>query len=137
MTRLLAPLLVPAVIIPAASLLAILFTAWLCHKLGLGGDVRIASRADALRLAHEAGFAATDAAVDRWGTAALTRDDQGAFTVIRRHGAHFAARPLPPPIDGRLNQRWLTLTPDPSFGPVTLDLGDEAASWTAALRNAR
>jgi len=114
---------------------SVLALAGLAHVLKLGGDVRLSGRDEALRLAAEQGFDAQDIAVDRAGMAALARDATGRFLLIRRHGVHFVARQLVHPIDGRLDQRYLTLgTGERSFGRITLDLGDDAAVWAASLR---
>jgi hypothetical protein len=100
-------------------------TAWL---LGLGGDLRLSGEVDVRRIAADAGFDVHAMALDRAGLAALVRDRADRVFLIRRHGAHFVAERLTPPIDGRLDHRFLTL------GRTTLDLGDDAAIWAASLR---
>src|SRR3546814_5890242 len=54
-----------------ASLVAVLFIAWLVGKMGLGADPRIADEAHAIRLAEEAeaGFCGIEVARDRAGFA--------------------------------------------------------------------
>ncbi|MEQ1689536.1 MAG: hypothetical protein ABL874_13270, partial [Sphingopyxis sp.] len=55
-----------------ASIIAILFIAWLAMLMGLGGDVRIGDEEQARRLANEAvdGFIPVEVGVDRAGMAA-------------------------------------------------------------------
>ncbi len=120
-----------------ASLAAILLLAWGCQKLGLGGDIRIRDAAEARRLAREAvcGFEAADLALDRAGIAALLRDRQGRVMLLRRHGAHFAARLLDSHAFARLDRNFLTIgSGEAAFGSVTLDLGDQAQVWAGSLR---
>ncbi|MBK6802767.1 MAG: hypothetical protein IPG83_15160 [Novosphingobium sp.] len=121
----------------AVSLIAILLLALLARQLGLGGDVRLRTRAQALDEAAAAlgGFEAVDVALDRAGIGALLRDSQGRVLLLRRHGAQFAARLLDSHADTRLDRNFLTIgTGDTSFGKVTLDLGDKAQVWAASLR---
>lgn len=120
-----------------ASLAAILLLAWACRKLGLGGDVRLRDEVEVRRLASEAlcGFEATDLALDRAGIGALLRDSGGRVMLLRRHGAHFAARLLDSHAFARLDRNFLTIgTGETSFGSVTLDLGDQAQVWAGSLR---
>jgi hypothetical protein len=120
-----------------ASLAAILLLAWGCRKLGLGGDVRLRDEAEARRLAGEAlcGFEAAELALDRAGIAALLRDTQGRVMLLRRHGAHFAARLLDSHAFARLDRNFLTVgTGEKSFGSVTLDLGEQAQVWAGSMR---
>ena len=120
------------------SVAAILALAFICARLGLGGDVRIGSEEVARQLAREAlcGFEPEDLALDRAGIGALLRDGQGRVMLLRRHGAHFAARLLDNHASTRLDQNFLTLGTDERwFGQVTLDLGDKAQSWASSLRH--
>ncbi len=120
-----------------ASLAAILLLAWGCGKLGLGGDVRLQGEGEARRLAAEAlcGFEAAELALDRAGIGALLRDGQGRVMLLRRHGAHFAARLLDSHAYARLDRNFLTIgTDETTFGSVTLDLGDQAQVWAGSLR---
>lgn len=122
------------------SLLAILALFWLAHRLRLGGDARIAGDDEARRLADEAvcGFDARDVAIDRSGLAALLRDGEGRVLLLRRHGAHFAARLLDAQASARVTEGGLTLaTPDRRFGSVTLDLGGQAPDWAARIAQAK
>lgn len=122
---------------PAVSLLAILALAWLAHGLRLGEDVRIRSEDHARQLASEAvcGFDAADLALDRAGIGALLRDTSGRVMLIKRHGAHFAARLLDTHANARLDRNFLTIgSGDKTFGQVTLDLGDKAQIWAGSLR---
>lgn len=119
------------------SLVAILFAFWLAGQLGLGGDVRIRSEAEARVLADNAicGFEPVDLAIDRAGIGALLRDAGGRVLLLRRHGAHFASRLLDSHAGIRLDRNFLTLaTNDRHFGAVTLDLGPQAQVWAASLR---
>ena len=119
------------------SLAAILLLAWIARKLRLGEDVRIAGEEHARRLAEEAicGFAAKDLALDRAGIGALLRDTHGRVLLLRRHGAHFAARLLDSHAFARLDRNLLTIgTGEQTFGTITLDLGDQAQVWASSLR---
>lgn len=119
------------------SVIGVLALAWICLRLGLGSDVRIASEDDARRLAAEAlcGFEAHDLALDRAGIGALLRDAQGRVMLLRRQGAHFAARLLDSHAFARLDRNFLTIgTGESTFGQVTLDLGDKAQVWASSLR---
>lgn len=120
-----------------ASLLAILGLAWLARRLDLGTDVRIGDEAEARRLAAEAlcGFDAEDLALDRAGIGALLRDHHGRIMLLKRHGAHFAARLLDSHAHARLDRNFLTIgSGESTFGQVTLDLGDKAQVWASSLR---
>ncbi len=110
------------------SLIAVLALAGVARWLGLGGDVRIADRDHALRIANDNGFDAEDIVVDRAGIAALGRDAGGRYFLLRRHGVHFIGHRLAAPLDARLDQRFLTI------GKTTLDLGESASVWAASLR---
>lgn len=119
------------------SLLAILALAWLAHRMGLGGDTRIADEVHARALADEAmcGFEPVDVVIDRAGMGALLRDAHGRVLLLRRHGTHFASRLLDSYAHARLDRNFLTLaTADKRFGSVTLDLGQKAPEWAASLR---
>lgn len=119
------------------SLLAILALFWLAHRLRLGGDRRIRTEEQARELADEAlcGFEAEEIALDRSGHGALLRDAQERVLLLRRHGAHFAARLIDRRASVRLDRNALTIaTPDTSFGTVTLDLGPAAQHWAASFR---
>lgn len=119
------------------SLIAVLFLAGVSRWLQLGGDVRIRSESEARRLADEAicGFEPVDLTLDRAGIGALMRDAGGRVMLIRRHGAHFAARLLDSHAGVRLDRNFLTLeSSDPHFGSVTLDLGPRAAEWAGSFR---
>ena len=120
-----------------ASLAAILLLAWLSRWLGLGRDVRLQDEAEARQLAQAAlcGFVAAELVIDRAGIGALLRDQQGRVMLLRRHGAHFAARLLDSHAFARLDHNFLTVgTGEVRFGQITLDLGDQAAVWASSLR---
>ena len=120
-----------------ASLAAILLLALLSRWLGLGRDVRLRDEAEARQLAQAAlcGFVPAELAIDRAGIGALLHDNQGRVMLLRRHGAHFAARLLDSHAFARLDRNFLTVgTGEARFGQITLDLGDQAAVWASSLR---
>jgi hypothetical protein len=122
----------------AGSLLAIYALYLLARKLGLGGDTRIrdAAHADAIVRESLIPFAAADIIVDRAGMAALLRDATGQMVLVRKHGAHFVASPVPPDAEARLDKHFLTLRlPPPAAAQVTLNLGEKAQYWAAAMRH--
>jgi hypothetical protein len=119
------------------SLIAILALYGISRALKLGGDVRIRDEDHARSLAEAAicGFTATDVALDRARIGALLRDATGRVLLIRRHGAHFAARLVTSHAGVRLDRHFLTIaTDEPRFGAITLDLGADAQAWAASLR---
>lgn len=119
------------------SLLAVLLLALLARQLGLGGDVRIRDQDHARRLACEAewGFEAVEVGLDRAGIGALLRDDQGRVLLLRRHGAHFAARQVESHKGIRLDRNFITIPAcGPNFAGLTLDLGVMAQTWAGSLR---
>ena len=95
-----------------ASLVAVLFIAWLVGKIGLGSDPRIADAAHAIRLAEEAeaGFGGVDVARDRAGFAAIVQNAEGRMMLVRAHGNFFAARPVDASVEGRHDKDSLTWT---------------------------
>ncbi len=123
-----------------ASLVAVLFIAWLVGRMGLGADPRIEDAAHAIRLAEEAeaGFRGTEVARDRAGFAAIVRNAEGRMMLVRAHGNHFAARQVDAATVGRLDKDFLTLTmPEKTFGAVTLQLGKDAGMWASRMRELR
>jgi hypothetical protein len=123
-----------------ASLVAVLFIAWLVRAMGLGADPRIADAAHAIRLAEVAvaGVGGIEVARDRAGFAAIVRNAAGRLLLIRALGNHFAARPVDASVVGRLDKDFLTLTtPERTFGSVTLQLGKEAGMWASRMREFR
>ncbi len=121
-----------------ASLVAVLFIAWLVGKIGLGSDPRIADAAHAIRLAEEAeaGFQGVEVARDRAGFAAIVQNAEGRMMLVRAHGNFFAARPVDAGVIGRLDKDFLTLTmPEKTFGAVTLQLGKDAGMWASRMRD--
>lgn len=121
-----------------ASLVAVLFIAWLVGRMGLGADPRIVDATHAIRLAEEAeaGFKGIEVARDRAGFAAIVRDAEGRMMLVRAHGNFFAARPVDAAVVGRLDKDFLTLTmPDRTFGAVTLQLGKDAGMWASRMRD--
>lgn len=103
------------------SLAGVLGLALVARLLRLG-ESRIASADDACRIAEEmlAGFVAGRAIVSRDGNAALVAGN-GTVAVLKRHGAHVAARRLVPPIAIRDAVEGATIeTGERLFGAVTL-----------------
>jgi hypothetical protein len=131
-------MIVEQLIATTASLIAILVLAGLAHWLGLGGDVRISDAEHAKRIAFESlyGFVGVDAAVDRAGYSALVKDAENYHALIYRLGNKFVTRRVHPPIEGRLDQKFLTLDlREPGIAPVTLNLGPIAQYWASGLRH--
>ena len=123
-------------LITCGSLIAILFLAWFSARLGLGGEPRIRDEDHARELADDAlcGFTSTDIAIDRNGTAALLRDEAGRVMLLRRHGAHFAARLLEPSATISFERDRVIVAPvDRWFGPAALDFGATAPRWISEL----
>lgn len=129
--------MIPAVVQLGGSLVAIMLLAWLAGMLGLGGDVRLRDKGEAVALARTAicDFTPVDIILDRAGIGALLRDGEGRVMLLRRHGVHFAARLITNHEGSRLDRNLLTVaTGDRFFGSVTLDLGPEAQTWAGSLR---
>ena len=123
-------------LIIAGSLVAILLLSWLSARFGLGGQPRIRDENHARELADDAlcSFAPTQIAIDRDGAAALLRDDAGRVMLLRRHGAHFAARLLERSATVRLDRDQVTVAPgDRWFGVTALNLGAKAPRWISEL----
>lgn len=124
----------------AASLVAVFAVAWLVKGMKLGGEARIRDAAHAIQLAEESevGFGGTDVALDKAGFAAIVRNAEGRQMLIRAHGVQFAAREVDARFTGRLDKNFLTLvTPEKSFGSVTLHLGKDAGLWASRMRDLR
>jgi hypothetical protein len=122
----------------AVSLAAVLALGWFARWMGLGGDVRIANQAQAMRIAYDGiyGFSGVDAAIDRAGYSALVRDREGRHVLIMVKGNKFVTRIVTPPIEGRLDHKLLTIDlREPDCAPVTLNLGDKAQYWASGLRH--
>jgi hypothetical protein len=120
------------------SLVAVMGMVGFAKWLGLGAEVRIQGEVQAKQIAydHLNGFTATDAIVDKAGYAALVKDAENQHVLIRTHGTHFVTRMVYPPIEGRLDQKFLTIDlQEPDFAPVTLNLGDAAQYWASGLRH--
>jgi hypothetical protein len=120
------------------SIIAILLVSLLAAKLKLGGDMRIVDEDHACELAEDAlfGYIPVDIAIDRAGMGALLRDASGRIMLLRRHGAHFAARLLDDHGFTRLNRNFLTIANgEKQFGAFTLDLGENAQVWASSLRH--
>lgn len=126
-----------ALILLAGSTVAVLLLVLLARVLGLGGDPRLREEASVRVLANAFidGFEPVELALDRAGIGALLRDAKGRVMLIRRHGAHFAARLLDRHTDARLDHHFLTIaTGERSFGAITLDLGAQAQVWAGSFR---
>ena len=118
------------------SLVAILVLAAIAWALGLGRGPEIEDSEDAMRLAREAdsSFVPCEAHVAEGGDGAILADGQGRIMVLRRHGAHFAARMLERGATARIEGSDLVVSPaDPRFGQVTLAIGDKAHTWAARI----
>lgn len=121
----------------AGSLVAIIALAALAWKLRLGDGARLHDKESARRLAGEAlcGFEACEIVLDRAGIGALLRDREGRVMLLKRHGAHWAARLLDSHAHARLDRQFLIVaTAEKTFGAITLDLGPDAQVWAASLR---
>jgi hypothetical protein len=120
------------------SLLAVLALGWLARWFKLGGDFRIRDGDHAKQLAMTAiyGFEAVDAAVDRAGGSALLKDADNHHMLLAVKGNNIVARMITPEMAGRLDQKFLTINVgEPSFPPITLNLGDQAQYWASGLRH--
>lgn len=120
------------------SLAAVLVMAGVARWLKLGDDMRIADADHAKAIAFDTlyGFQAVDAAIDRAGYSALVKDVLNRHALIYKLGAHFVVRMINPPVEGRLDQRFLTIDlAEPGVAPVTLNLGEAAQYWAAGLRH--
>ncbi|MBN8501129.1 MAG: hypothetical protein J0M19_08270 [Sphingomonadales bacterium] len=129
--------MLPLLVQFAASLAAILALAGAARWMGLGQDVRLRDESHARQLANAAvsDFEAASLTLDRARTGALLRDGNGRVMLLRRHGAHFAARLLDNHAFARLDRNFLTIgTGETAFGSVTLDLGDQAQVWASSFR---
>src|SRR3546814_2902596 len=123
-----------------ASLVIVLFVAWLVGKMGRGADPRNENEAHAIRLAEEAeaGCRGVEGARDRAGFAAIVRNAEGRMMLVRAHGNHFAARPVDASVIGKLDKDFLILTtPERTFGAVTLQLGRDEGMWASRMREFR
>ncbi|GAB5348897.1 hypothetical protein [Alteriqipengyuania sp. 357] len=126
----------PALLQLLGSLVAILVLAGIARALKLGGAPEIADEDHAMRLAREAdsGFTPAEAARSRDASGAILADAQGRIMVLRRHGAHFAARVLQPGARARAEGDLLVVaTTERRFGEVTLALGQAARTWESRI----
>ncbi|MFM9851622.1 MAG: hypothetical protein ACKVOJ_02275 [Sphingomonadaceae bacterium] len=131
-------MLVAQLITSAASLVAILALAGLARWLGLGAEVRIIDADHAKQIAYETlyGFNAVDAVVDRAGYSALLKDADSRHALIYCLGNKFVSRLVHPSVEGRLDQKFLTLNlHEADVAPVTLNLGSAAQHWASGLRH--
>jgi hypothetical protein len=120
------------------SLFAVVALGWLARRLGLGEEARIRDEDHAKAIAFDAlyGFEAIDVAVDRAGYAALLKDRLNRHALICAKGGNFVARLVLPPVEGRLDQKLLTIDlQEPDFDPITLNLGEAAQYWASGLRH--
>jgi hypothetical protein len=120
------------------SLLAVFALGWLARAMGLGQDARLTDAAHALKIADEGqyGFVGVDVAIDLAGYSALVKDADSRHVLIHSKGGHFVTWSLQPPIEGRLDQKLLTIDlKQPDFDPVTLNLGEKAQYWASGLRH--
>lgn len=120
----------------SGSLVAIVAMTLAARWLGLGIEPHIADQDHARRLADEAcfGFQPADIAISQDGAAAVLHGQDDRLMVIRRHGNHFVARLIGPPVSCRLDRQKLILrSGETMFGEVALDLGDRAAAWADTI----
>jgi len=125
----------PALLQFLGSLVAILALAGIAGWLGLGGDRRITSEAEARILADEAvsGFSPVATAVDAGGQAAVLHDAQGRVLILRRHGAQFAGRLLDEGATAAADGQCLQVdTGEVRFGSVMLQVKDPQA-WVRTI----
>ncbi len=129
----------PLILQTAGSLIAILALAGLARWMKLGGTPLLDSQESVRRAAQEVddGFEAVAIACDAQGHAALVRDADGQFMLIKRHGNRFAGRVLGPGARARLRDDLgkAALEVDPGevrFGKVILDLPDPG-TWADAI----
>jgi hypothetical protein len=121
-----------------ASLIAVFALGWLARQLGLGGDHRIRDEDHAFQIAFDGqyGFRGVAAAIDLAGYSALVKDADNHHLLINAKGNQFITRVVRPPIEGRLDQKFLTLDlQEPDMAPVTLNLGEKAQFWASGLRH--
>ncbi|HEY0595061.1 hypothetical protein [Sphingopyxis sp.] len=121
----------------SGALVAIVVMTLTARWLGLGIEPHIADPEHARRLAHEAhfGFQPVDIAISQDGIAALLLGQDDRLMIIRRHGNHFVARLIGPPVSCRLDRQKLILSSGENmFGEVVLDLGDQGRSWADKIR---
>ncbi len=121
-----------------ASLIGVLMLGWFARWLKLGGEPRIRDADHACQLAFEGqyGFKGVDAVVDRAGYSALVRDASNRHVIISMLGNHYVTRLIFPPIEGRLDQKLLTIDlQETDFVPITLNLGEQAQYWASGLRH--
>jgi hypothetical protein len=110
----------------AGSLAAIVILAGIAWALKLGragNEARIEDPDSAAQAAEDAlaGFRATGAVVGVDGAAALVAGEHGRVAVIKRHGAHFAAREVAWAKVRSVAGAMLVETGDRRFGTVALD----------------
>ncbi len=104
----------------AGSLVAIFLITWLVRRLGLGRTVVLADAAAAKAEAEAsfAGFEARSAIISSDGAAALVEGADGSIAVLKRHGAHVAARRLPKSAIVETATGWRAETGEARFGAV-------------------
>ena len=102
------------------SLVAILMLAGLAAMLGLGRTPPIASEdfAKAEAEAMLSGFEAVRAVVAADGRSALVHGRDGSVAVLKRHGAHLAARRVRPDAVRETADGWHVETGETQFGAV-------------------
>lgn len=121
----------------AGAFVAVVAMTLTARWLGLGVEPHIADQDHARRLANEAhfGFQPIDIAVSRDGTTALLHGQGDRLMLIRPHGNHFVGRLIGPSISPRLDgQKIILSSGETMFGEVSLDLGDQSASWAEKIR---
>ncbi len=117
------------VFIVAASLVVVLAVAALVRWMGLG-EVKLAGESEAQELAEDmlSGFKARDIFMSNDGASAVLIGDDGSTGLLKRHGAHFAARKLSDPIIETPNPGAVCIdSGESSYGAVTLKLAEKDA----------
>lgn len=125
----------PLLIQSALSLLAIFALFIVARGLKLGGKPRLSDASAARNAAEEVvdGFAATRVSIDRSGTAALARNEDGHIMIIKRHGNRFAGRVLSDAARVREEVDGLVVdVGETQFGAVRLSLEDPGY-WADAI----
>lgn len=102
------------------SLVAVLALAGLTWLLRLGRTPPIVDAAFAVREAEAmlSGFDAREAIIATDGETALVHGRDGSVAVLKRHGAHFAARRVPADAVHETPEGWQVDTGEALFGPV-------------------
>lgn len=119
----------------AGSLAAVILLIVTARCLRLGGEAKIADKAEARELADNAlcGFEATEIALDRDGRGAVLRDSAGKIMLLAPHGNRFVGRVLGSRASARVHAGRLEIsTGERRLAGASLDIAD-AAAWCRAI----